>query len=196
MQGLADGYFVLPYTIGDYLARNPADKDAANHPACAEVEREVTEHTDRLLSVGGSRSADSLQRELGKVVTEACGMSRNAERLRSAIGQIAELREKFWKELRVPGSGADLNQSLELAGRVADFFELAELMCRDALERDESCGAHFRVEHTTDEGEAQRDDERFSHNAVWEFTNVDEPPRRHIEPLTFEYVMPTQRSYK
>ena len=123
-------------------------------------------------------------------------MSRNAAGLQQAIGQIAELREKFWRELRVPGSAADLNQSLELAGRVADFYELAELMCRDALDRDESCGAHFREEHTTDEGEAQRNDERFSHNSVWEFTGVDEPPRLNIEPLTFEYVMPTQRSYK
>jgi len=196
MQGLADGYFVLPYTIGDYIARHPVDKAAAEHPACAEVEREVSERTERLLAVGGTRSADSLQRELGRVVWEACGMSRNAAGLQKAIGQIAELREKFWRELRVPGSAADLNQSLELAGRVADFYELAELMCRDALERDESCGAHFREEHTTDEGEAQRDDERFSHNSVWEFTGVDQPPRLNIEPLTFEYVMPTQRSYK
>ena len=196
MQGLADGYFVLPYTIGDYIARHPVDKAAAEHPACAEVEREVSERTERLLAVGGTRSADSLQRELGRVVWEACGMSRDAAGLQKAIGQIAELREKFWRELRVPGSAADLNQSLELAGRVADFYELAELMCRDALERDESCGAHFREEHTTDEGEAQRDDERFSHNSVWEFTGVDQPPRLNIEPLTFEYVMPTQRSYK
>ena len=196
MQGLADGYFVLPYTIGDYIARHPVDKAAAEHPACAEVEREVSERTERLLSVGGTRSADSLQRELGRAVWEACGMSRNAAGLQQAIGQIAELREKFWRELRVPGSAADLNQSLELAGRVADFYELAELMCRDALDRDESCGAHFREEHTTDEGEAQRNDERFSHNSVWEFTGVDEPPRLNIEPLTFEYVMPTQRSYK
>jgi succinate dehydrogenase / fumarate reductase flavoprotein subunit len=196
MQGLADGYFVLPYTIGDYIARHPVDKAAAEHPACAEVEREVSERTERLLAVGGTRSADSLQRELGRVVWEACGMSRNAAGLQQAIGQIAELRGKFWRELRVPGSAADLNQSLELAGRVADFYELAELMCRDALDRDESCGAHFREEHTTDDGEAQRNDERFSHNSVWEFTGVDEPPRLHIEPLTFEYVMPTQRSYK
>ena len=196
MQGLADGYFVLPYTIGDYIARHPVDKAAAEHPACAEVEREVSERTERLLAVGGTRSADSLQRELGRVVWEACGMSRDAAGLQKAIGEIAELREKFWRELRVPGSAADLNQSLELAGRVADFYELAELMCRDALERDESCGAHFREEHTTDEGEAQRDDERFSHNSVWEFTGVDQPPRLNIEPLTFEYVMPTQRSYK
>jgi len=196
MQGLADGYFVLPYTIGDYVARNPADKTAADHPACAEVEREVGERTERLLGVGGKRSADSLQRELGRTVWQHCGMSRNAGGLQQAVGQIAELREQFWRELRVPGTGAELNQSLELAGRVADFFELAELMCRDALERDESCGAHFREEHTTDEGEAQRDDERFSHNAVWEFTGVNEPARRHIEPLTFEYVMPSQRSYK
>jgi succinate dehydrogenase / fumarate reductase flavoprotein subunit len=196
MQGLADGYFVLPYTIGDYVARNPVDKAAAKHPACAEVEREVSERTERLLGVGGNRSADSLQRELGRVVWEHCGMSRNANGLQQAIGEIAELRQQFWRDLRVPGDSKDLNQSLELAGRVADFFELAELMCRDALDRDESCGAHFREEHTTDEGEAQRDDERFSHNAVWEFTGIDEPPRRHIEPLTFEYVMPTQRSYK
>jgi succinate dehydrogenase / fumarate reductase flavoprotein subunit len=196
MQGLADGYFVLPYTIGDYVARNPVDGLSADHAACAEVEGQVRERTARLLDVGGTRSADSLQRELGKVVWEHCGMSRNAAGLAQAIGQIAELREKFWRELRLPGQGADLNQSLELAGRVADFFELAELMCRDALERDESCGAHYREEHTTDEGEAQRDDERFCHNAVWEFTGVDEPPRRHIETLTFEHVEPSQRSYK
>jgi succinate dehydrogenase / fumarate reductase flavoprotein subunit len=196
MQGLADGYFVLPYTIGDYLARNPVAKLATDDPACTEIERQVHERIKRLLDVGGTRSADSLQRELGKIVWEACGMSRNAEGLTRAIEEIANLRQTFWKEVRVPGNGEDLNQSLELAGRVADFFELGELMCRDALERDESCGAHYREEHTTDEGEAQRDDERFSFNSVWEFTGDDSVPRLNTEPLTFEYVMPTQRSYK
>jgi succinate dehydrogenase / fumarate reductase flavoprotein subunit len=196
MQGLADGYFVLPYTIGDYLARNRSDDVNTDHPACAEVEADVRARIDRLLAAGGKRSASSLHREVGRVVWEACGMSRNAQSLRAAIDRVSELREEFWTTVLVPGGGEDLNQALENAGRVADFFELAELMCRDALERDESCGAHFREEHQTDEGEAQRDDERFSYSAVWEFTGDGQTPRLHKEPLTFEYVKPAQRSYK
>ncbi len=196
MQGLADGYFVLPYTIGDFLAKTKHDKLKPDHPACAAVEAEVRQRTERLLGARGKRTADHFHRELGKIAWENCGMSRNASDLESAIGQIAELREQFWSDVRVPGGSADLNQALEAAGRVADFFELAELMCRDALERDESCGAHFREEHQTEEGEAARDDARFSHVAVWEYAGEGATPRRHEEPLTFEYVKPAQRSYK
>ena len=196
MQGLADGYFVLPYTIGDYLARQRSDDVTTDHPACAEFEADVRARIDRLLGAGGKRSATSLHREMGRVVWEACGMSRNAQSLRAAVDRVAELRDEFWATVLVPGSGEDLNQALENAGRVADFFEFAELMCHDALERDESCGAHFREEHTTEEGEAQRDDERFSHAAVWEFSGDGQTPRLNTEPLTFEYVKPAQRSYK
>jgi succinate dehydrogenase / fumarate reductase flavoprotein subunit len=196
MQGLADGYFVLPYTIGDFLAQSrhePVDPGAAE---CSAIEADVKRRTERLLSCKGKRTADHFHRELGKIVWEGCGMSRNAAGLERAIGQIAELREQFWNDVLVPGNSADFNQALEAAGRVADFFELGELMCRDALERDESCGAHFREEHQTGEGEAARDDERFSHAAVWEYGGEDGAPVRHREPLTFEYVKPSQRSYK
>jgi succinate dehydrogenase / fumarate reductase flavoprotein subunit len=196
MQGLADGYFVLPYTIGDFLARTPTAAIAADHPACRAVEEETRERLRRLLDASGERSADSFHRELGRITWDNCGMSRNARGLEQAIGRIAELREAFWKQVKVPGKGEDLNQALETAGRVADFFELAELMCRDALERNESCGAHFREEHVTDEGEARRDDERFSHVSVWEWTGRGETPRLHSEPLVYEYVELAQRSYK
>ncbi len=196
MQGLADGYFILPYTIGDYLARGGMPAVAADHPACRDVEREVGERVARLLAANGSRTVDELHRELGRLMWDHCGMSRNAAGLREALNRIPELRERFWREVRVPGAADDLNQSLEKAGRVADFFELAELMCRDALERDESCGGHFREEHQTPEGEAARDDERFSHVAVWEYAGPETPERPHREPLHFEYVRPSQRSYK
>jgi len=196
MQGLADGYFVLPYTIGNYLAQiGPAPVDGG-HAACAAAESDVTERTNRLLGAGGRRSPDHFHRELGRIVWEYCGMARNAGGLRRAIGAVAELREQFWNDVRIPGQGEDLNVTLEAAGRVADFLELGELMCRDALERDESCGAHFREEHQTDDGEAKRDDARFSHAAVWEFTGAGNSPRLHKEPLHFEYVKPAQRSYK
>jgi len=196
MQGLADGYFILPYTIGDYLARNRAERPAPDHPACRATLGEVRERIAGLLAGQGRRSATSLHRELGRVVWEYCGMARNAAGLRIGVERVAELREQFRHELLVPGEGETQNQALETAGRVADFFELAELMCRDALERDESCGAHFREEHQTEDGEAQRDDEHFTHVAVWEYAGEGQAPRKHLEPLTFEYVRPAQRSYK
>jgi succinate dehydrogenase / fumarate reductase flavoprotein subunit len=194
MQGLADGYFVLPYTIGDFLARNGPSEVTNDHVACGSVRDEVAAQSKRLLETGGSRTADSFHRELGQIVWEHCGMSRSRAGLERAIGVIAELREEYWRDVRVPGGGDDLNQQLELAGRVGDYFELAEVMCRDALLREESCGAHFREEHQTNEGEAMRDDEAFSHVAVWEFTG--DTPQRHIEPLEFGNVALSQRSYK
>jgi succinate dehydrogenase / fumarate reductase, flavoprotein subunit len=196
MQGLADGYFVLPNTIGDYLASNKFDKIDASHPAVKDTEANVTAITRRLLENSGKRSVDSFHRELGKVMWEYCGMSRTASGLKTALGKIPELREQYWKDVRVPGGGEELNQSLEKAGRVADFFELAELMCLDALERNESCGGHFREEYQTPEGEAARNDDAYSYAAAWEFRGVGAAPVLHKEPLTFEYVHPTQRSYK
>ncbi len=196
MQGLADGYFIIPYTIGNFLATvKPGGLDT-DHPAFADVEREVRARIDRLLSIGGSRSPDSFHRELGQIVWDKCGMSRNREGLQEALRQIPELRERFWKDLKVVGTGEQLNQTLEKAGRVADFLEFAELMCRDALEREESCGGHFREEYQTPDGEALRDDENFRHVAVWEYTGEGNAPRRHIEPLEFNYVPLKQRSYK
>ena len=196
MQGLADGYFVVPMTIGNYLAGIRPGTVDDGHPAFADVERDAKGRMDRLLSVNGSRTVDSFHIELGKVVWEACGMSRSEEGLKAALERIPELREEFWSDVRVPGSGDTLNQSLEKAGRVADFMEFAEVMCYDALARDESAGAHYRVEHTTEEGEAKRDDEHFAHAAVWEFNGVGEAPTLHKEPLEFEYVELSQRSYK
>jgi succinate dehydrogenase / fumarate reductase flavoprotein subunit len=196
MQGLADGYFILPNTIGDYLASGKLPKVDATHPAAREAEAQVAATTRRLLENKGSRSVDSYHRELGKLMWEYCGMSRTAEGLKHALAAIPALREQFWRDVRTPGSGEELNQSLEKAGRVADFFELAELMCMDALGRNESCGGHFREEYQTPEGEAARDDADYSYAAAWEFRGVGHPPALHKEPLTFEYVHPTQRSYK
>jgi succinate dehydrogenase / fumarate reductase flavoprotein subunit len=196
MQGLADGYFVLPYTIADYLARNDASPVSADHPAFRQTEQEVSERGQRLLGVNGTRSVDSFHRDLGKLMWNQCGMSRNASGLQDALDKIPEMREQFWSDVRVTGSGEELNQELEKAGRVADFLEFGELMCRDALERDESCGGHFREEHQTEDGEARRDDERFAYVAAWEFTGVGSPPIPHKEPLDFEYVHLAQRSYK
>ncbi len=196
MQGLADGYFVLPYTIGDYLAQAKLAAVGPEHGAFRDAERAVRERVRKLLSINGSRSVDTFHRELGRIMWDYCGMSRHREGLREAIGRVAELREEFWSDVRVCGSGEDLNQSLEKAGRVADFFEFAELMCHDALHREESCGAHFREEYQTPDGEAKRDDQHYSYVAAWEFAGADRPPVLHKEPLTFEYVAPTQRSYK
>jgi len=196
MQGLADGYFVLPNTIGDYLASNKFEKVAASHAAVREAESHVTEITRRLLEAKGTRSVDSYHRELGKIMWENCGMARNAWGLKQALAEIPPLREQFWRDVKVLGSGEELNQSLEKAGRVADFFELAELMCLDALERNESCGGHFREEYQTPEGEAARDDAHYSYAAAWEFGGAGQAPVLHKEPLTFEYVHPAQRSYK
>jgi succinate dehydrogenase / fumarate reductase flavoprotein subunit len=196
MQGLADGYFVLPNTIGDYLASTRFEKVDAAHPAVREAETQVSGLTRRLLEIQGTRSVDSYHRELGKLMWEYCGMSRTAEGLKLALGRIPELREQFWRDVKVLGSGEELNQSLERAGRVADFFELAELICLDALDRNESCGGHFREEYQTPEGEAARDDERYAYAAAWEFRGVGNAPALHKEPLRFDYVHPSQRSYK
>jgi succinate dehydrogenase flavoprotein subunit len=196
MQGLADGYFVLPNTIGDYLASSKLEKIDASHAAVKEAEANVNAITNKLLGAKGKRSVDSFHRELGKLMWDKCGMARTAAGLKEALSIIPGLREQYWKDVRVLGSGDELNQSLEKAGRVADFFELAELMCLDALERNESCGGHFREEYQTPEGEAARDDEKYAYAAAWEFKGVGKPPELHKEPLTFEYVHPTQRSYK
>jgi succinate dehydrogenase / fumarate reductase flavoprotein subunit len=196
MQGLADGYFVLPYTVGDYLASNKLEKVDTSHAAFRSVEAEVACNIKRLLDIKGTRSVDSFHRELGKLVWDYCGMSRNAEGLKHALQKIPELRERFWKDVRVPGENEEFNQSLEKAGRVADFFELAELMCLDALHRNESCGGHFREEFQTLEGEAQRNDNKYSYVGAWEYRGEGNAPVLHKEPLHFEYVHPAQRSYK
>ena len=191
MQGLSDGYFVLPYTIGNYLASTKLEKVTTSAPEFLAAESGVAEMTNRLLSIRGNRTVGSFHRELGKIVWDHCGMSRNAAGLTEAIEKIISLREEFWKNVIVLGDGEELNQALEKAGRVADFFELAELMCRDALDRNESCGGHFREEYQTPEGEALRDDVNYSYVAAWEY-----PGMLHKELLTFDYVHPSQRSYK
>jgi succinate dehydrogenase / fumarate reductase flavoprotein subunit len=196
MQGLADGYFVIPYTIGDYLATSDLPKVGPDHPAFREAEAAVGTRVTKLLSINGQRTVDSFHRELGKVMWEHCGMARSADGLKTALEKIPALREEYWRNVRVLGEDASINQSLEKAGRVADFLELAELMCRDALERNESCGGHYRLEYQTPEGEARRDDEHFAHVAAWEYAGDGQAPRRHQEPLQFEYVHPSQRSYK
>ncbi len=195
MQGLADGYFILPYTIGDYLAQANLPKLDATHPAVRQTGAQVADRARKLLEVNGRRSVDTFHRELGRLMWDRCGMSRNAAGLKDAIQKICVLREEFWDDVYVGGRGEDLNEALEQAGRVSDFLEFAELMCRDALERDESCGCHFREEYQTPEGEARRDDERFGHVAAWEFTGVGKTPLLHTEPLQFEAVHPSQRSY-
>jgi succinate dehydrogenase / fumarate reductase flavoprotein subunit len=196
MQGLCDGYFVIPYTIGNYLAQADLPKVDADHPACRDAEASVKAGIQKLLDVQGSRTVDSFHRELGKIMWEYCGMARNEQGLETALEKIPALREEFWKDVRVPGVDQSLNQSLEKAGRVADFLELGELMCRDALERRESCGGHFREESQAPDGEAMRDDDHFSHVAAWEYQGAGGTPKRHQEPLAFEYCKPTQRSYK
>jgi succinate dehydrogenase / fumarate reductase flavoprotein subunit len=195
MQGLADGYFIIPNTIGDYLARSkPATMDP-DHSAVRATESEVRERTARLLGVHGSRPVDAFHRELGKVMWDGCGMARSAGGLRGALERIPALREEFWRTVRVGGAGEEFNQALERAGRVADYLEFAELMCVDALHREESCGGHFRVEHQTAEGEAQRDDENFTYAAAWEYAGDDRAPVLHREPLVFETVQLATRSY-
>ncbi|PYT30014.1 MAG: fumarate reductase/succinate dehydrogenase flavoprotein subunit [Acidobacteria bacterium] len=196
MQGLADGYFILPYTIGEYLARTKLDKVQTDYAEFKREESEVETITKRLLSIRGERTVTSFHRELGKVLWDYCGMSRNAVGLKLALGKIRELREGYWHNVDVLGGPEDFNQALEHAGRVADFFELAELMCIDALDRNESCGAHFREEYQTPDNEALRDDQRYCYVAAWVFKGANQPPELHAEPLKFEYVRPTQRSYK
>ena len=196
MQGLADGYFVLPNTIGDYLATARPQKVDEKHPAFQQAMAEVAERTTRLLAIDGKRTVDSFHRELGKIMWDYCGMSRNDAGLRKALQLIPELREEFWRNVNVPGSDRELNQALEKAGRVADFFELAELMCIDALHRGESCGGHFREESQTPDGEALRDDENFAYVAAWAYGGEGSPPTLNKEPLVFENVKLSQRSYK
>ena len=196
MQGLADGYFVLPYTIGDYLANAKLEKIDNGHAAVRDTEAAVTQQTRRFLETKGSRTVASFHRELGKIVWDECGMARNEGGLKRAIAKIPELREEFWKSVNVPGSGQELNQNLENAGRVADFFEFAELMCMDALHRKESCGGHFREEYQTPDGEAKRNDDDFCYAAAWEYAGSGKSPVLNKEPLSFEYVHPSQRSYK
>jgi succinate dehydrogenase / fumarate reductase flavoprotein subunit len=196
MQGLADGYFILPYTIGNFLAGAKARDLDPSHAAFTAAEASVRSNIDRLLSIRGTRTVLSLHRELGKIMWEHCGMTRNAAGLTEAIEQVRTLRAEFWQDVAIPGTGAELNQSLEAAGRVADFLELAELMCRDALAREESCGAHFREEYQTPDGEALRNDERFCHAAVLGWMGADTPPVRHEEPLVFDNVALATRSYK
>jgi succinate dehydrogenase flavoprotein subunit len=196
MQGLADGYFVIPLTIGDYLAQSRLEPAPEDGPEFKAMETEVLGRLDSLLAINGSRPVRDFHRRLGRLLWDHCGMTRSHDGLRQALVEIPKLRDEFWHDVRVPGSAADFNQSLEYAGRVADFMEFAELICYDALERDESCGAHFRVEHQTADGEALRDDEDFAYVAAWEFKGVGDRPSLHREPLNFEYVPLSQRSYK
>jgi succinate dehydrogenase / fumarate reductase flavoprotein subunit len=196
MQGLADGYFVIPYTIGDYLSTHLGEALSTETDAFRRTEAEVGERIRRMLSINGKRSPDSFHRELGRIVWDNCGIARNAAGLQEALQSIPALREEFWSNLRIVGGPDQLNQELERAGRVADFFELAELMCLDALERDESCGGHLREEHQTPDGEALRDDANFSFVSAWQWNGAGKAPTLHREPLEFEHVKPSQRSYK
>ena len=195
MQGLSDGYFVLPPVLNDYLASTKLPDVDAHDPAVTQVESETQQRIDKLLSIKGNRTVDSFHRELGLLVWDMCGMARSEPNLRKALERIPELRAEFWTNVVVPGTGEELNRELEKANRVADFLEFAELMCLDALAREESCGGHFREEHQTADGEAERDDEHFSHVAAWEFTGVGNGPVLHKEALEFEYVHLAQRSY-
>jgi succinate dehydrogenase / fumarate reductase flavoprotein subunit len=196
MQGLADGYFVIPYTIGDYLASTKLEKVTTDHPEFAAARNAVEERTKRLLSINGKRTVDSFHRELGQLMWDKCGMARDEAGLKEALVRIPKLREEFWQNVRVPGSGAELNQSLEKAGRVADFLEFAELMCLDALHREESCGGHFRTEYQTPDGEALRNDDKFAYVAAWEYAGEGKPPILNKEPLVYENVHLSTRSYK
>ncbi|MGH7690301.1 MAG: FAD-binding protein, partial [Gemmatimonadaceae bacterium] len=196
MQTLTDGYYVIPMTIGNYLGSTKLEPVGADHPEVRAAEAAVDTRTERLLAIKGTRTPMSFHRELGKIMWEYCGMARDADGLKHAITEIPKLREEFWRTLTVPGTGEEFNQSLEYAGRVADFLELGELMCIDALHREESCGCHFRTEYQTPDGEARRDDEHFAYVAAWEFQGVGAPPVLHKEPLEFENVHLATRSYK
>lgn len=196
MQGLADGYFVIPYTIGGYLAEQKPQKVSTDAPEFTQVKSESEEKIKRLLSIKGTKTVDEMHKELGRIMWDYVGMSRNADGLKKAISEIRNLREEFWKDVKVLGENEELNQSLEKAGRVADFMELGELMAEDALHRRESCGGHFREEYQTEENEAKRDDENFAYAAAWEFKGLDNKPVLHKEELQFENVKLTQRSYK
>jgi succinate dehydrogenase / fumarate reductase flavoprotein subunit len=196
MQGLGDGYFILPLTVGDYLASGGTARVDATHPAFRDAERECRARLDRLLGAKGDRTADSFWRELGTLLWEECGMARSKESLERALARLPALREEFWREVRVPGAGEELNQELEKANRVGDFMELAELLCADALHRNESCGGHFRVEHQTPDGEARRNDAEYAYVAAWEWKGEGQRQELHREPLAFEAIQLATRSYK
>jgi succinate dehydrogenase / fumarate reductase flavoprotein subunit len=196
MQGLADGYFVIPYTLGHYFASSKSGRPATTHPEFKKAEENIRVMTRRFLAMGGKRTPTSFHRELGQIMWENCGMARSEASLKLALQRIPALRQEFWQNLRVTGSGEELNQTLEQAGRVADYMEFAELLCRDALMRRESCGGHFRVEFQTEEGEARRDDENFAFVGAWEYAGADTPPVLHKEPLVYDEVHMSQRSYK
>jgi succinate dehydrogenase / fumarate reductase flavoprotein subunit len=196
MQGLADGYFIAPYTVSNYLANTKLAKVDTGHAEFKAAESDVTKMIESLMAVNGTTPVDELHKELGKIMWDYCGMGRNEAGLKKALKLIPEIRERFWKDVKITGSAHDFNQELEKAHRVADFLELAELMCRDALNRDESCGGHFREEHQTEEGEAKRNDAKFSYVAAWEYQGPKAKPKLHKEELEFEYVKPSQRSYK
>ncbi len=195
MQGLADGYFILPYTIGNYLATAKQPKVTTDHPEFKKSIADVEAQTRRLLSINGKHTIDEFHRELGLVMWDHCGMARNEAGLKKALGIIPEIRDRFWREVRVPGTGTEFNQNLEKACRVADFLEFGELMCLDALTRDESCGGHFREEHQMDDGEAKRNDEKFAYSAVWEYQGAGQAPKLNKEPLEFEHVHLATRVY-
>jgi succinate dehydrogenase / fumarate reductase, flavoprotein subunit len=196
MQGLADGYFVIPYTLGNYLAETKLGKVDTGHEAFRAAQGEVQDRVTRLMGIKGKRSVTSFHRELGEIMWNYCGMERSAEGLKTALERLPALKAEFWENVRIPGDAADLNQTLEMAGRVADFIELGELLVTDALHREESCGGHFRAEHQTPEGEAQRNDDDFAYVAAWQYTGEESQPILNKEPLTFEYVKLSQRSYK
>jgi succinate dehydrogenase / fumarate reductase flavoprotein subunit len=196
MQGLADGYFVLPNTINDYLADGPFPKVTADAPEVVQAMEGVQAQIQKLLSIDGTRTVASFHRELGRLMWDLCGMERSEESLRKALDRIPEIRQEFWTNVKVTGDWHSMNQTLEHAGRVADFIDLAELMCIDALHRNESCGGHFRAESQTPEGEALRDDEHYAYVAAWEWTPEHQPPVLHREALEYEYVHLAQRSYK
>ena len=196
MQGLADGYFIAPYTVGDHLASRKFAPVTTDHPDFRRCQEETRSRINQMLSLNGKRTVDSFHRELGKQMWDFCGMSRSTKGLETVIQKIRSLREEFWKDLRLLGSGNDINQDLEHAGRVADFLEFGEVLALDALTRNESCGGHFREEYQTKDNDTQRDDQNFSHVAAWQFAGLEQPPVRHIEPLEFREVHPSQRSYK
>jgi succinate dehydrogenase / fumarate reductase flavoprotein subunit len=196
MQGLADGYFILPYTLGQHLASTTKESISTSHEAFKEAQDNVARFRDRLLSVKGKRPPSDFHKQLGNLLWEKCGMSRTRASLEECLRKIPEIRDEFWKNVMVTGSGNELNQVLEYAGRVADFLEFAELLALDALAREESCGGHFREEHQYPDGEARRNDEAFMHVACWEHRGPATPPIRHVEPLVYEEVKPTVRSYK
>jgi len=196
MQGLADGYFILPYTIGNYLATAGKSGIETSHTEFKGAETDVNSRIEKFMGINGKRSVDSFHREAGKVMLEHCGMARNEEGLKKALEKLPAIRAEFWENVRVPGETKNINQSLEMAGRVADFLEIAELMCLDALHREESCGGHFRDESKTPEGEALRDDKKFAYSAAWHHNGEDKAPDLNKESLSFENVKLSQRSYK